>query len=370
MTGGQRHVWELLRRFGPQVARLAPRGRFDGVRGHLWEQIALPSQVRGRLLWSPANTGPLAVRRQVLTVHDLAALDHPEWFTAKFAGWYRRLMPPLARRVSHIIAVSEFTKRRLVETTGVEAEKVSVVPNGVDGDFRPRSLDQVRATRRALGIPPGRYLLSVGSQEPRKNIARLLRAWELVQDSLDDGLWLVVAGGPGTRLAFREASFTSVPSRVHLTGYVSDGQLPALYSGAMAIAFPSMYEGFGLPVLEAMACGTPAIVADNTALPETTGDAAVMVDPLSVDSIAEGVGRIAADDTLRDELARRSLARARQFTWDRAADATWALLERVDSQTEWMAHSRTRTPRTCHAVAADRSNRQLARAAAERRAGH
>ena len=327
LTGVQRYTLELLSRFGSRVRTVAPKGRLDGVRGHLWEQVVLPRHLEGELLFSPSNTGPLTVARQVVTVHDVVPLDHPEWLNPRFAAWYRFLVPRLVRRVRRVTTISEFTRTRLLERTGVDPEKIVVIPNGVDARFHPRSEEEVGKVRDALGIPTEHYVLSLGSLEPRKNLHRLLQAWERVQAEIPQEVWLVLAGAKGKPLVFRDISFDRLPPRVYLTGRVPDEYLPALYSGALAFAYVSVYEGFGLPPLEAMASGTPPLTGNRTALPEVVGDAGLMVDPYDVEAIAWGLKRLVEDSVLLEELRRKGLERANQFSWDKTADLTWKVLQ-------------------------------------------
>ena len=325
-TGMQRYGLELARRFGDQIEVVRPVRALRGPVGHLWEQVYLPSALHGKLLWSPNNTGPLAVRRQVCTMHDLIPLDQPEWFSPRFAAWYKWLLPRLAKQVRHIIAVSEFTKRRIVELLAVPQEKVTVIPNGVDERFSPKSEEEILRMRRSLGITCRAYLLYVGNLEPRKNLQRLLQAWAIAQRFVSPEIELVVAGAKGSSLVFEEWSLGALPSRVQFTGYVTDDQLPALYAGSLSLLYPSLYEGFGLPPLEAMACGTPVVTSANTSLPEVVGDAAILVDAEDTESIADAITRIASSDSLRRDLRRRGLDRAKEFTWERTADQTLRLL--------------------------------------------
>ncbi len=321
-TGMQRYGLEMAKRFAEELFIVRPRRPLRGTEGHAWEQFYLPLASRGRLLWSPNNTGPLGVSRQVCTIHDIIPIDRPEWFSPRFAAWYNWLLPKLVHRVQHLIAVSEFTKQRLVERLGVPPSKVTVVWNGVDAQFTPRSADEIECMRRELGISSRKYLLSVGSLEPRKNLRALMTAWRRIAPELPKDIDLVVVGAKGASLVFSDAKLGDVPPRVCLTGYVAQEQLPALYSGAMALVYPSLYEGFGLPPLEAMACGTPVVTSGTTSLPEVVGDSALLVDPLCPDSIAEGIQRIVMDAPLRDQLRERGLMRARGITWDRAATET------------------------------------------------
>lgn len=327
-TGVQRYLLELLQRMpAGGIRQIAPRDALSGARAHLWEQTVLPLRTRGQLLWSPSNTGPLAVSRQVVTIHDVVPIDHPEWLNAQFAAWYRFLTPKLARRVARVITDSEFTKSRLLETTGVSDDKVIVVPLGVDARFVPQDREQVESSIHKLGLPTSRYVLSLGSLEPRKNLGRLLRAWELIHRSLPEDVWLVVSGAKGKSLVFQDVpELEALPPRVFLTGHVPDELLPSLYAGAMAFGYLSVYEGFGLPPLEAMASGAPTLVGNRASLPEVVGDAAVQVDPFDIEAIADGLHRLIEDASLRAVLREKGPERAGQFNWDKTAEQTWRVL--------------------------------------------
>ena len=296
--------------------------RLAGARAHLWEQFVLPRQVGGELLWSPCNTGPLRVRKQVVTIHDLAFRDCPGAFSRAFTAWYGWLLPRLANRVRRIITVSEFSRQRIVECLQVAPERVCVVPNGVDRRFHPVDPPQRAAVAGRLKLPR-RYVLSIGSLEPRKNLRGLLRAWELL-GSACAGCSLVLCGVRSH--VFRDAGLTGLPDDVILPGYVADEHLPALYSGAEMFVYPSLYEGFGLTVLEAMACGTPVVCSSTTSLPEVAGDAAVTVEPTDAAALSAAIGRVLGDRRLRAELGERGLARAAQFSWEHTAAETWRVL--------------------------------------------
>lgn len=325
-TGMQRYGIELTERLRSDLDVIRPARALKGTKGHLWEQFYLPVVCGRRLLWSPNNTGPIAVSRQVCTIHDLIPLDHAEWFNQRFSAWYRWLMPKLAARVQHFIAVSEFTKQRMIEKLGIAANRITVIPNGVDSHFQPCTPDRISSVRKRLGIASPNYLLSLGSLEPRKNIGRLLQAWEQLAPSLPPDVQLVVAGAQGASLVFAGVKFDRLPPRVHFTGYVDQAELPVLYSGALAFVYPSLYEGFGLPPLEAMACGTPVVTSDGTSLSEVVGDAAVVVDPYNVESITEGMRRVVTDNELRTRLIQAGRVRAASLTWDRTAQLTRQVL--------------------------------------------
>lgn len=326
ITGVQRYTLELLNRFGDKVERVEPSHNLDGVQGHCWEQTVLPIKLKGRLLWSPSNTGPLVVEHQVVTIHDMVSLDHPEWLNPRFVAWYRFLIPRLVHRARYIVAISEFTKSRLIEVTKTPEDKIVVIPNGVDPHFSPKSPTEAEASRASLGIPARHYILSLGTLEPRKNLHRLLQAWLAIHDKIPSDVWLVLAGGKGKRLVFQELNIECLPPRVYMTGHVPDEHLPALYSGALAFAYLSVYEGFGLPPLEAMAAGVPVLTGNRTALPEVVADAGVIVDPYDVDAIADAMVTLVEKASKREELRQKGLERAKLFSWDQNAKKMWDVL--------------------------------------------
>jgi len=288
----------------------------------------LPGRVRGKLLWSPANTGPVVRRNQVVTIHDIAPLDHPEWMSPRFAAWYGWLTPRLAHQCRAIITDSLFTKSRLIERLGVSEEKINAIAIGVDSAFRPASEEDISTMRRAYRLPEGNYLLSLSTLEPRKNLARLLAAWAQLREdrNIAENFSLVLAGEEGDNRIFRGTGLATIPSGVHFTGRVEDQFLPALYSGATAFAYPSIYEGFGLPLLEAMACGTPVLCGNRASLPEVIGDAGLLVDPYDVDAITEGLRTLLLDDALRDRFRHEGFERANAYSWEACASKTLAVL--------------------------------------------
>jgi glycosyltransferase involved in cell wall biosynthesis len=323
LTGQQRYAQEIVSRLANRLDIIAPPEHSRGMRGHLWEQLALPRRMRSDLLWSPSTTGPLAIKQQVVTIHDCAFFDQAHCFSRTFAAWYQFLVPRLARAARRIIAVSEYSKRRIVELCRVPAEKITVIYSGVGQQFRPHSAAEIAAARAALRLPE-RYVLCVGSLEPRKNLARLLAAWQRVQPRLD-GLSLVLVGAKSH--VFRDAGLAKPPNGVHLAGYLDDNALPAVYAGAQMFVYASIYEGFGLPVIEAMASGVPVITSQVTALPEVAGNAAMYVEPENIDSIETSIEQLANDHDLRADLSQKGIARAAQFDWNLTANQTWQVLE-------------------------------------------
>lgn len=329
VTGVERYAHAITSRLGAHVHLVRPPVEGNAA-GHCWEQIGLPAQMgRGDLLWSPANTGPLLVSRQVVTVHDVSPLDHPEWFHPRFAAWYRFLVPRLARRARHVLTVSEFSKRRIVARLGVDERRVTVVPCGVDPLFGSISSSDAASYAAAHGLRHDGYVLAVGTLEPRKNLPALLRAWTAVGPHVPP-FTLVIVGTTGRQ--FAEANLGSLPSTVRLTGAVDDAALACLYAGARALVMPSRYEGFGLPVLEAMASGVPVIATDAGALPEVTGGAALLVPPDDEGALAQTIGQLLTTPALASELRVRGMTRAAAFSWDRSAAAIGALLGAEESR--------------------------------------
>ena len=267
----------------------------------------------------------------MVTIHDLGYLHFPR---------AHRLLDRLyldlstrfnARAAAHIIADSQATKRDLVERYGVEPSKISVIYPGYDEEaFQPvREREAIEAVKARYGIA-GDYILFVGTIQPRKNLVRLMEAFSLLKRQAAD-LQLVIAGKKGWlyEAIFRRVEELGLEGQVVFTGYVAEEGLPALFSGARLFVFPSLYEGFGLPVLEAMACGTPVVCSNASSLPEVAGDAALLFDPLDVEGMAAAMGRVLGDERLRAELIERGLQRARGFSWEKCARETLAVLESV-----------------------------------------
>ena len=322
LTGVERYGSEILRWLGPKMRVIKPRKTSIGLRGHLWEQFLLPRALtKDDFLWSPANTGPLAVTRQAVTIHDLSVLDHPEWFAPSFRLWYLVLLPRLARQARVVLTVSEHSRQSLIKRFGLPEEKVASVYNGVNlRQFHPCDPAPVRA-KYELG---DRYILFVGSLDPRKNLERLLQAWVRLSDIRD--LELVIAGSHTN--AFRPISMSGSSRRTRFLGYVPDEDLPALYAGATFFIMPSLFEGFGLSVLEAMACGAPVITSYAGALPEVAGDAALQVDPTSVEGMAEVMRMLLSSEDLRSQLRHKGMERACKFSWERSAEEIWEVISR------------------------------------------
>jgi glycosyltransferase involved in cell wall biosynthesis len=304
LGGVERWARELCRRLPYDV--MAPPPAFSHRAGHAWEQLVLPLQsARAPVLLCPANLAPVAARNVVVILHDAAPLRHPEWYSGLYAAWQRRILPLIARRARKVITVSPFSRNELDELLGVEAE---VVYGGVDARFTP---DAEPAKRERP------YVLCVASHTARKNLKALVPA---AQALAQDGIDLLVAGGHRPQFAAESGL-----DALQLLGHVPDEALPGLYGGAEAFVLPSLYEGFGLPVLEAMASGTPVVAADTTALPDTCGGAARLTAP-DPHSIREALTQLVKDDEEKARLRALGLEHARRFTWERTASEVDAVV--------------------------------------------
>ena len=272
---------------------------------------------------------PLRAAPTVLTVHDLIFRRFPAHHKP-LNRWYLNLTLPLyCRRANHIIAVSECTRRDLIAAYHLPPQKITVIDEAAAPRFRLQPPDTVAAVRARYRLPD-RYLIFVSTIEPRKNLARLLAAFETLRaEGLTDSL--VIVGRRGWLYDDFFARLERSPARdaVIFPGYVPDADLPPLYAGAQACVFPSLYEGFGLPVLEAMACGTPVVTSSTSSLPEVGGDAALYFDPADVEQITETTRRLLRDPALREEMRARGLEQAARFSWARAAKETQAVYDAV-----------------------------------------
>jgi glycosyltransferase involved in cell wall biosynthesis len=308
---------------GPSPFRhLALERSPDGLKGQAWEQGALPRAARGAMLVSLGNTAPLlAGRRQAVVIHDAGVFDTPESYSLAFRAWYRALHHALARLGARLLTVSEFSRGRIAHHLGLAPERIGVVPEGGEHILRAPADSTVLARR---GLMPGRYALVVGTQAAHKNLAALGEAaWMLAER----GMVLAVAGGgAGTGGLFRAGHGASGGARA--LGRVSDSELRALYESAACLVFPSRYEGFGLPPLEAMACGCPVLAAPSGAVPEVCGDAALWFETAegTARKLTAALTRLLEEPGLPDRLREAGLARAAAFTWRRAAQALLAHL--------------------------------------------
>jgi len=309
----------------------------------LWEQVVQPFALRKEgvdLLHALAFVTPLlSPCPSVVTIYDLSFLLYPESFERSKCFYLSLFTRLSARRARRIIAISQSTKRDVVRLLGVSPEKVEVVYCGIDEAFHPLAplppqswgeRGAVAAFRSKRGLPE-RFILFVGTIEPRKNVARLIEAFASLRTCELANLKLVIGGAKGW---FYEDIFARVEelgldSEVMFPGYIPVSELPLWYNAAELFVYPSLYEGFGLPPLEAMACGTPVVVANTSSLPEVVGQAGLTVDPLDVEGLAEAMRRALSDAGLRQEMRERGLQRARDFSWTKTAQETVQVYRRM-----------------------------------------
>jgi glycosyltransferase involved in cell wall biosynthesis len=332
-AGGGTVDWVVARHAAEEVAGAglpSARTRILAWPGRLatrtWVELRrprLPAAVLGELDLVHATSAavpPTRGRPLVATVHDVAFRRFPEAYPAGGRRFHERATWIAVREAARVLVPSAATARDLVDLYGLEPARVTVTPLGVDPPPDPLDRAPARRLLRRLAVP-GPFLLAVGTLEPRKNLARLLAAFAAVAAELHEH-HLVVVGPAGWGKALPPG--TAVPPRVVLAGSVDQVTLHGLYASADGLAYPSLYEGFGLPVLEAMAHGTPVLTSDRSSLPEVAGDAALLVDPVDPDAIAKGLVALVSDGALRQSLAVAGPRRAAAFTWAATAAATWA----------------------------------------------
>lgn len=264
--------------------------------------------------------------RTISTVYDVIPLSFPGVSTRLDALIYRRWLPWMLPRLDAVITVSESSRRDIARFMHVDPARIAVIPGAVSPRWQPPDADALAAARAAYGLPE-RYLLYVGNVEARKNLQRVIAAYATLPVDTPP---LVIVGPHKWRYSAIVAAAAELGDRLIFTGYVDDAHLPAVYGGALLFLFPSLYEGFGLPVLEAMACGTPVITSTASSLPEVAGDAALLVDPTDTDAIAAAMVRLLVDADLQNEIRKKGLVRAADFTWSQAARRTLNAYQSLD----------------------------------------
>ncbi|MGQ9626424.1 MAG: glycosyltransferase family 4 protein [Anaerolineae bacterium] len=293
----------------------------------LWEQAIQPFLLKSaevELLHSLAFVSPaFSPCPSVVTIYDLSFLLYPQRFRLPnrlYLSLFTRLS---ARRARRVIAISESTKRDIVRLLGISEQKVAVIYPGLDGACRPLPPEDVAAFRARRGLPE-RFIFFLGTLEPRKNVPNLVRAYALLRQKGSKGVRLVIAGARGWMYEdiFATVEALGLGEEVVFPGYIPQEELPFWYNAAEVFVYPSLYEGFGMPVLEAMACGTPAIVADASSLPEVVGGAGLKVPPLDAESLAEAMRLVLSDGDLRQNLSLRGLEKAACFSWREVACQT------------------------------------------------
>lgn len=302
-----------------KAVRIERRGR---LRGHVWEQLELPRLAGGRLLLGLCNTGPAALRRQAVTLHDAVVFERPEAFSTAFRAWYHVLMRRLARVSQGLFTGSRFSRDALAQHLRVPPERFAVIHHGREHVLRAHA-DATAPARLGLATRP--YILAVSSRSPHKNFAALGEAARQLAGEAD----VVVVGGGNARVFAADAA---LPDGVRSLGYVDDASLRALYEHALCLVYPSWYEGFGFPPLEAMTCGCPVVVSRTASLPEVCGDAALYFDPHAADAavqIARHVRAILTDGAARARCVEAGLRQAQAFSWAASARAHLSHLEQL-----------------------------------------
>lgn len=324
MTGIQRFSYELckaLTDIGTEIIILAPKkirneyrlncriiqfGIFSGI---LWEQVDLPLFLlkhKNPLLLNFGSPGPIFYTNRIVTVHDISFYIHPAWFSKKYYYYYRLVTPVFTRLSKKVITVSEFSKNEIKRLIGIPDDKITVIHNAVSRTLTKR--------RSKTSLKKERYILTVASLDPRKNLVRLVEAYK--QAGIGKEIKLVLAG------RIDPIFNMDIPEEIlaNSVGYVPDEELASLYENATLFVYPSLYEGFGIPPLEAMSLGCPVILSDIPVFREIFGDAACYVDAYKTMSIRDGILRVLTDETYRDELIRKGLEKASHYNWERSAE--------------------------------------------------
>ncbi len=341
VTGVQRYALELLahidiilKEIAYQDVRmvcLAPKGEYAHIhwenievrqvgfyQDNAWEQLDLPLNVGGKLLFSPGNTGPLFYSNQVVTIHDASTFAVPQAYSSLFRAKYALIFHILARISKRVLTDSEFSQKELAKYLVLPTDRFKVILLGGD-HLTSIEADTSILDKNELSIK--KYFLTVASQSTHKNFASVLQLAERVKSPIE----FAVAGGKYNRV-FQSSQKQSIPANVHFLGYVNDRELKALYENALGFIFPSQYEGFGLPVLEAMSCGCPVISSFAASLPEVGGNAVMYFDPDNIADLGLAVQKFLADSYLAVVLCQDGLKQARKFSWDQTARQTLELL--------------------------------------------
>ncbi|WP_192885475.1 glycosyltransferase family 4 protein [Paracidovorax avenae] len=270
--------------------------------------------------------------RAVSTVHDLSHILYPQFHPRARVDYLNLTLVPSLTRTSHVITVSEAVRYEMIERGLMPADRITAILEAADEAFRPHTAQMLEPAMQALGLRAGRYCLFVGTVEPRKNVERLIRAYELLPADMRCEWPLLVAGGKGWDSEAIHARMAKAQSEgwLRYMSFVDQRWLPALYAGARLMAYPSLYEGFGLPIIEAMASGTPVLTSDTSCMPEVAAGAARLVDPLDIEAMSHALADCLDDEVWQADARARGLLRASRLSWDRCADETVEVYKRLD----------------------------------------
>lgn len=291
---------------------------------HLWEQISLPRYLKSigsPLLISFTGCGPLNYNNQIMTIHDVSHERYPEWFSKNYYRFYHFMMPRIGRKAHAVLTVSEFSKKEIIDTLALDSSKIHVIHSNVP-------FHNIPTREEILDYNPDpareRYIIAVSTMDPRKNFIRLVEAFEKIKDK---SVKLYIIGM--SFKAFNTPDLKKLISEnVHLPGYIPDDALQKMYQDALLSIYPSLYEGFGLPPLESMTYGCPAINSDIPALREVSGDAALYVDPYDIEDITDKINRLLEDESLREELRLKGLEQIKNYSWDKSARQVYDLIQK------------------------------------------
>lgn len=315
---------KIIKRFVPRASKVSrfflQRNFSRGVRQHHIGLYHEPNFLAFRY------RGPT-----VVTVHDLSWIRHPETHPVERVRTMNQLLPTVLAKADHIVVDSEFVRREVIEYYGISGDRITSVLLGVDPVFQPADVLSCQSVLTPLGLLYGQYILAVGTLEPRKNLSTVLQAFSLLPKALRHSYPLVIAGGKGWGANIFSASVRHMISdgEIILTGYVTQADLPLLFAGARMLVYPSLYEGFGLPPLEAMASGVPVISSNRASMPEVISDAGVLLEPLDEQAIAQNMRNLIEDDQLHQRLSMAGQKRSQNFTWRKCALQTLNIYQKV-----------------------------------------
>jgi glycosyltransferase involved in cell wall biosynthesis len=339
ITGVQRYAIELsrrLRKIHPHIRFIAPRniihrdiaeylevvvtGRFTG---HLWEQVELPLYLKKQgspYLINLANLTPLVYPKTVITIFDLSFLRNPGWFSKRYYFFYKLIVPILAKKANMVITISEFSKKEIIDLLNIPESRIRIIPCAVADFFHG-------ITNTDKSLNNDQYILALSSIDPRKNFTGLIKAFKNISKK---NIKLFIAGSQNKVFSSNELKkdIKENPDII-FTGYVPDEQLPRLYKNAELFIYPSFYEGFGIPPLEAMACGCPTIVSNTSSLPEICGDASFYVNPYDTDDITKGIDQVLSNRRLQNQLISKGYERVKRYSWDNSVKILSRLIKEL-----------------------------------------